>query len=389
MKKKEIRRLQVGDRLKIQAMVSDEFTTITEIANSLKYNKSTIARELKNNCEIYPGSDIDCYRLPKSGVCNACKRRVNCEKTRRIYNYRTAQEKSDLRASSSRSLGRMHPDELAIVNEITSRSVHLGQSLHHLYVANPILKEICSERTIRRMCYRGELDIKPHQLRRYVRFKHEYKKPLKDLQLRNPKILIGRTYEDFLKEIGPNKSKRWVEYDSVVGKITDKVAILTITFPKQAFQFGLKIAKGNADSVKCALNKLFKKIGPKYADLLFKINLADNGTEFSKFNEIEFDENGEFKRKTFFTNPYKSTDKPNCERNHEFIRYVLPKGKSLNFITQEILNEIFSNINSYVRESRDDLTPYELMEKEYGKELLDLLGIKKIDKRKVKLVPIV
>lgn len=122
--------------------------------------------------------------------------------------------------------------------------------------------------------------------------------------------------------------------------------------------------------------------------MIFKINLADNGTEFSKFNEIEFDKNGEIKRKVFFTNPYKSTDKPHCERNHELVRYIFPKGKSLNFITQEILNEQFSQINSYVRKSKNDATPYELMEKEYGKEFLDLLGIRKIDKRKVKLVPI-
>lgn len=386
--KKEIRRLQVGDRLKIHAKVSDANATITDIANYVGFNKSTISRELKNNSEIYPGFDIKCYRLPKSGVCNSCKRRVNCDKTRKIYNYKTAQEKVDLRASCSRSLSRIDQEGKEIINDITFKSVCLGQSLHHLYVANPVLQGICSERTIRRMCYRGELNIKPHQLKRYVRFKHDYKKENKELQLRNPLILLGRTFEDFLREIGPKKLISWVEYDSVIGKRTDKFAILTITFPKHSFQFGLKIRKGSSDSVNAELRKLFEKIGPKYANFIFQINLADNGTEFSKFNEIEFDRNGEIKRKVFFTNPYKSTDKPFCERNHELVRYIFPKGKSLNFITQEILNEQFSNINSYVRKSKNDATPYELMEKEFGKEFLDLIGIKKIDKRKVKLVPI-
>ena len=130
------------------------------------------------------------------------------------------------------------------------------------------------------------------------------------------------------------------------------------------------------------------RIGEKYSNKIFQINLADNGSEFSKFNEIEYNQNGEIKRKTFFTNPYKSTDKAHCERNHEFIRYVIPKGISLYFITQDFLDEMFSNINSYVRLSRNDKTPYELIEAKYGKEFLDLINIKKIDKRKVKLTPI-
>lgn len=49
------------------------------------------------------------------------------------------------------------------------------------------------------------------------------------------------------------------------------------------------------------------------------INLSDNGPEFARFHEIE-----EWGAKAFFTNPYRSTDKASCERNHEFIRYVIP-----------------------------------------------------------------
>lgn len=57
-------------------------------------------------------------------------------------------------------------------------------------------------------------------------------------------------------------------------------------------------------------------------------------------------------------------------------------------LTQDFLDEMFSNINSYVRKSKNNLTPYELVEKKYGKEFLDLINIKKIDKRKVKLTAI-
>lgn len=386
--KKESERLNVGDRLQIEAMVSDKNISAQQIANKLKVDKTTIYRELKRNSKHYSGYTIRCYNLPRSGVCNSCKRRSNCEKNRLIYRYRTAQLNSEARCSRSRSFSHLDDETFKIIDDIIYSGTNLGQSLHHIYISNPILKTICSERTIRRMCYRDELRTKPHQLRRYVRYKRQYKKDYKDIKLKNPKVLIGRTFADFNEEIGKSKQKHWVEYDSVIGKKTDKKAILTITLPQEDFQFGLLINKSNPDSVLRQLQKLFTKIGHKYVTKIFYINLADNGIEFSRFTEIEADENGEIVRKTFFTNPYKSTDKAHCERNHEFIRYVIPKGVSMDDLTQDFLDEMFSNINSYVRKSKNNLTPYELVEKKYGKEFLDLINIKKIDKRKVKLTAI-
>lgn len=89
----------------------------------------------------------------------------------------------------------------------------------------------------------------------------------------------------------------------------------------------------------------------------------------------------------FFTNPYKSTDKPQCERNHEFIRYVIPKGKSLDFLTQEKVNLLFSHINSYIRKSNNNKTPYQLMVERFGQEFLNESGIYKIPTKDVSLCP--
>ena len=118
---------------------------------------------------------------------------------------------------------------------------------------------------------------------------------------------------------------------------------------------------------------------------IFQINLSDNGVEFSYFNEIEYDDNGEFICRTFFTNPYKATDKPHCERYHEFIRYMIPKGRSLDFLTQEKVNWMFSQINSYVRKELNDQTPYDLVRRKYGQEFLDKIGIFRVEKKKVDL----
>jgi IS30 family transposase len=46
-----------------------------------------------------------------------------------------------------------------------------------------------------------------------------------------------------------------------------------------------------------------------------------------------FEENGEEIVETFFSRPYGSTDKAKCERNHKFVRYILPRSRSLNNLT--------------------------------------------------------
>lgn len=89
----------------------------------------------------------------------------------------------------------------------------------------------------------------------------------------------------------------------------------------------------------------------------------------------------------YFTNPYRSTDKAACERNHEFLRYIIPKGNALDDLTQDDVNLMFSHINSYVRKSNQNKTPYELIVERFGPEFVELIGIKHIDANDVVLKP--
>ena len=60
---------------------------------------------------------------------------------------------------------------------------------------------------------------------------------------------------------------------------------------------------------------------------------------------------------------------------------ILQKGTSFNMLSQEGVNLVFSNLNSYPRESLDGMTPYNKFVAEYGQEgrdFLDSLGIKRI-----------
>ena len=62
------------------------------------------------------------------------------------------------------------------------------------------------------------------------------------------------------------------------------------------------------------------------------------------------------------------------EKNHEFIRYVLPKKTSFKNITQEDCNLIMNNINSLCRDSLNGKSPYEAMQFLCDEDILHLLN---------------
>jgi len=76
----------------------------------------------------------------------------------------------------------------------------------------------------------------------------------------------------------------------------------------------------------------------------------------------------------FFCDLNASRQKGTIEKNHEFIRYVLPKGSSFKNITQEDCNLIMNNINSLCRDSLNGKTPYEAMLFLCDENILKILG---------------
>jgi len=382
------KRLDVEDRMVIQACLHDQMT-LEQISLRLRVSKSTICRELHRNCIIEPGNIYACPTLKRLIVCNICPKKGFCPATKLYYNFKHAQILTSRRNHNTRSITKLNEVAIHTIDDIVSEGVRLGQSLHHIYVSNKILESLCCERTIRRLIYRGNLSIKPHHLRRYVRFKHEYAKKPVDIQLRDIRALIGRTYKDYLRYCRAHKRLNVVQYDSVIGKVDDKLALLTIAFPSFNFQFGLVIKKGNPTSVNRRLTQLFDRLEPNSLAKIFPINLCDNGVEFSYFHQLEDASTGQRHIKTFYTNPYRATNKASAERNHQLIRYCLPKFHSLNDITQDVIDDMFSNINSYVRDSKGDKTPYDLVKARFGKSFLDLINIVRIPNKKVKLVPLV
>ena len=91
--------------------------------------------------------------------------------------------------------------------------------------------------------------------------------------------------------------------------------------------------------------------------------------------------------KIFYCDPQASWQKPHIEKNHEFIRYVIPRGKTFKGYTQEDMTLIANHINSTTRPGLEYKSPYDLVETEEMKKLLEMLNMSPVAADEICLSP--
>ena len=335
------------------------------------------------SCENYV--PIECSKLKRFPyVCNCCRKKSACMLTHRYYDFEKASEIAKQKRTLHHQKIKVTSEQLSLINRRVCEGLRNGQSLNHIYISNKDIHFV-SQRTIRRYLYSNKFEIGPSELPRYVRFNHNpayknhYQRPS------NLKDILGRTYRDYKEFVLKNKPNNVVQLDSVIGTKKDSRCILTIYLTKTHFMFGILIDKGVPVSVNTAINNLRKKLGSELWKKGFQILLTDNGSEFNRLPQIEFDENGEQVCKVFYCDPYSSFQKGACERNHEFIRYIISKGKTLDSLNQTKVNMMFSHINSYKRSSINEKTPFELTKEFLGSKFLECIEITEVDCNQVNL----
>ena len=163
-----------------------------------------------------------------------------------------------------------------------------------------------------------------------------------------------------------------VEMDSVIGRIGGKV-LLTLIFPSSELMLAFLRERNTAQSVIERISFLYEHLGSKNFHYLFPVLLTDNGSEFSDPIAIEQAPDRTERTRIFYCDAMASYQKPHVERNHEFIRRILPKGSSFDDLTQEDINLLLSHINSYARASLGDKSPFQVFAYQYGRELTDNL----------------
>jgi len=133
------------------------------------------------------------------------------------------------------------------------------------------------------------------------------------------------------------------QLDSVEGKKGGKV-LLTIHFVKAGLMLAFLRGHNDSQSVINIFDALYLELRPDRFMNIFKLCLADNGTEFSNPKAIEFDKQGDRRTQLFYCDPGAPYQKGSAERNHGFIRYFIPKGKDISSYSQADISLMMDHI---------------------------------------------
>lgn len=431
-KKKTQRHLTLTDRnyIEQELMMHSSFTSI---GKALDKDPSTIAKEVKlhyevhkatvkenecRNCINFSSCDLQhmcgskgCHRKCKyclsfnqhiscsnenffrcdipfkpPYVCNGCENRQTCHLEKHIYHARAAQAEYEETLVSSRVGINMTEEEVTKLNEIISPLIKKGQPLSHIFAVHAEDIPVC-RRTLYNYLDQQVFEVRNIDLHRRVRYKkrRSRNKP----STKNPQQIyrIKRTYKDFEFYMEHHPDASVVELDTVKGTRTAGKCLMTLLFRSCNFMLIILLPRCSQECVINAINKLADTISLRLFRKYFEVILTDNGPEFKDPWDIEKDKDGRHRCYVFYCDPYASNQKGKLEKNHEYIRYVIPKGKSMQNFTQEDINKLASHINSTARDSLNGATPFALAKLLIDKRIPILTGQFEVSPDHVMLKP--
>lgn len=419
--------MTLSDRIFIeQALASHE--SFKNIAAVLKKDPSTISKEirkhrifkkgshynLKNNCAFL--SSCNHFRICDGKSCNyLCKRSKTCDCTKRCpdfipylcskltkppyvcngcsnhacrhdkYYYRAKDADSSYEQTKRecRQGINLTAEERASLDELVAPLIRNGQTMDHIFAEHK--EEIpCSKRTLYRYIDAGVLSIRNIDLPRKVKYKPRRQSNTSEKLSRE--CTIGRTYTDFLGYLDSHPEINVVEMDTVVGPKPGKV-ILTMLFRNCTFMLAFLMDNTKSESVIKVFRFLQNELGSDTFARLFPVLLTDRGSEFSNPWAMECDEYAEILSRVFYCNANAPYQKGRLEKNHEFLRYIMPKGTSFDAMLQEDITLCINHINSTARGSLNGRTPFELASMLLDEKLFSLLHLEPVEPDKVLLKP--
>lgn len=386
MKAKKYKHLSFEDRCVIEEFLNNKYN-FTQIGNRIHKDRTTVSDEVKKHRYLRTTSNCNnqscCYENKPPYVCNGCSKFNNCRKIRYSYSHVIAYNEYKKTLIKSRNSLKITKEQIASINDIVAPlMVHKHHSVNHVYIKHPDILPF-SKSTFYKYIDLGILNVRNIDLARRVRYRinKEYSN-YEPREKTNPKIKVDRFYSDFKDYIEYNPTASIVEMDTVIGTSGGKggKCFLTLLFRQYNFMLIYLLPYKQSKYVTQVFNHLKEVLGIEEFKRLFEVILTDNGTEFSDPESIEFDFNtGEKVSSLFYCDPSASWQKGSIEKNHEYIRYILPKGTSFASLTQKDCDLIASHINSTPRISLNNHSPYESIYLFLGEDNLKNLNIKKID----------
>lgn len=295
---------------------------LSQIALSLRRNRSTISREIKR------GSINNQYSIVQSEE-NYKNNRVKCRMKKRLDNI-------NLRDYVAEKIlvKRWSPEQ--IVNRATLEGMPLKISYHTIY----------------RGLNAGEFDrylSTTHKLKATRKLRHRGKKRHKK-GLNNDKrgtFEITHNIEDRPTEATARAEKGHWELDTVIG-IKGGSCLVTITDRKTRFLLCARASKKSALEVNKVICKLLKNKPCKSIT-------PDRGKEFALYKLIEKTLN----TIVYFPSPHQPWQRGTNENTNGLLREYFPKGKDLSLFTENYINDKIDELNKRPRKCLNWLSPFE------------------------------
>lgn len=255
-----------------------------------------------------------------------------------------------------------------------------GQSLEAIWATHADEFPV-GVRTFYNYVERGFMGLSNMDLPKKVRYK-----PRRKDASRQRIDFTGRTYDDFMA-LDEQLRLSAVQLDCVEGRIFDSQCILSLHFPRFAFQIYLLLSKKTQSEVVGALDAIESYCEGGFSDH-FGVILTDRGSEFLDFPSIERSVFGGTRCKVYYCDPLKSNQKARCEKNHVELRKILVKqATDFDALTPWDVSLVCSHVNSYPRPSLGGVSPYRIASQILPESLLGSLGIDRVEPDDVVMSP--
>lgn len=340
-------------------------------------------RFCNSTCKDFKSRDYSCPKLLKAPfVCNGCEGKNSCRLDKFYYRANIAEARYRTLLIETREGINMTEEERAVLDATVSPLILQGQSPYQVCQNHPELG-IC-EKTLYNYIASNVLSVKNLDLAKKVKYK---RRRCHKTEITNREVFKGRTYEDFQEYLKEYPDVPVAEMDTVEGRRGSHKVLLTFFFRQTGIMLAFLRENKTADGVQSVFDDLERKLSRPVFQSTFPLILTDRGGEFSNPDVLERSKDGTPRTRIFFCDPCASWEKGRCEKNHEYIRKILPKGSSFDELTQADIDKVICHINNAPREILNGQTPYRL-----GKLLLDpkamrVFGLKKIKPDDVILTP--
>jgi len=357
-KRKKNKHLSYEERIIIQTLLKEKDEkgnpkyTLTDIANIIGVNKSTISREKKRGTVIKIVYNGQCY-----------KEVYDAQKADSDYKYNRSKSHNTPLIYKDGNLKKFIEDK--IKNEKWSPDVISGYLKANSSKFN--FNTNISTKTIYNYIHKKLLNVTIMDTRRMMKIgkseshhNHEQKesKKEKSIHLRDESINNRSVFG------------HW-EMDCVIGKREKSEVLLTLTERYTRYELIFKMPDKTSISVVEAINIIKEQFRDNFS-VIFKTITVDNGSEFSDWKSLEKDCNTYI----YYADPYSSYQRGTNENHNGMIRWFIPKGTLIEKYSIEKIKEIQKWMNNYPRKIFNYKTPTEKIKEQLLKigniDLLDL-----------------